>query len=248
MQRNSVDEVIQQLDNIVDWARSTKSRLGYFAALYRKVTHKVKEGIEDGFFEDGERMERLDVTFANRYLEAIEQYQSHNVPTRSWQVAFEASKDWWPIALQHLLLGINAHINLDLGVAASRTSPGDALYDLKNDFNKINKILAELVDAVEQDLARVWPTLKLLDRVGGKTDEAVINFSMERARDHAWKVAEGLAPLSEADQMPKIDYVDQDMAVLGRKIFKPGLIVGTVTKVIRLGERKTVIQIIDILL
>ncbi|MFQ5993326.1 MAG: hypothetical protein ACE5NA_12895 [Nitrospiraceae bacterium] len=37
------------------------------------------------------------------------------------------------------------------------------------------------------------------------------------------------------------------LAALGRKVRHPGLIIGTVTKTIRLGERGTIPQIIDIL-
>ena len=33
---------------------------------------------------------------------------------------------------------MNAHINLDLGVAAARTRPGDAIHDLKADAEKNN--------------------------------------------------------------------------------------------------------------
>ena len=85
-------------------------------------------------FDDGERMERLDVIFANFYIDAFEQYQNNQVITRSWKFAFETSERWWPIVLQHLLLGMNAHINLDLGVAAARTSPGDAIQELENEL------------------------------------------------------------------------------------------------------------------
>jgi hypothetical protein len=84
----TIDNVIQQLDDIIDWCRSHKSRLGYFAALYRKVTLKVKNGITDGYFGDGQRMERLDVIFAGRYLEAFEQYRSNQPTTRSWRLTF----------------------------------------------------------------------------------------------------------------------------------------------------------------
>ena len=104
MSAKTIDQVIQQLDDIIGRTKRDKSRLGYFAALYRKVTIKVKAGISEDFFEDGERMERLDVIFANRYLEAFEQNQKNIPPTRSWQLAFETAKCWWPIVLQHLLL------------------------------------------------------------------------------------------------------------------------------------------------
>jgi hypothetical protein len=247
MMAKTIDEVIQQLDDIIDWAHIHKSRLGYFAALYRNVTLKVKEGIGDGFFEDGERMEHLDVVFANRYLEAFEQYHNNREPTRSWQLTFETSRRWWPIVLQHLLLGMNAHINLDLGIAAARTSPGDALHDLKGDFNKINDILAALIDAVERKLAKIWPVLKILDHIAGKTDEAIINFSIEKARDHAWKVAKDLAPFDPTDQAARINELDQEVEMLGRLIRNPGLIVGSVNKIIRLGERGTIPQTADIL-
>lgn len=81
-------------------------------------------------------MERLDVVFANRYLKAFEKYQNIQAPTRSWQLTFEASKRWWPTVFQYLLLGMNAHIYLDLDIAAARTSPRDALHALKIDILK----------------------------------------------------------------------------------------------------------------
>jgi hypothetical protein len=79
-------------------------------------------------------MERLDVVFANRYLVAFEQSQNNQAPTRSWQLTFETSRRWWPIVLQHLLLGMNAHINLDLGIVAARTSPDIWLAELQINF------------------------------------------------------------------------------------------------------------------
>ena len=98
--------------------------MGYFPALYRKVTVEVKRGIEERVFDDGPRMERLDVVFAKRYLDAFDAYMEGGAPTRAWVLAFETTGQWWPIVLQHLLLGMNAHINLDLGIAAARVSPG----------------------------------------------------------------------------------------------------------------------------
>lgn len=247
MAAQTIDEVIQRLDEIIDRSYWQKSRLGYFAALYRKVTLNVKKGIQSGFFEDGERMERLDVIFANRYLDAFEQYHSKGILTRSWQLAFEASKHFWPIVLQHLFLGMNAHINLDLGIAAAATSPGDTIFGLEEDFKKINSILASMVDEVELKLAHIWPILKLLDRIGGRTDETLINFSIERARDQAWRLARDLAPLGQTDQLSRIAGLDQNIVMLARKIRNPGLIAGATARIIRLGERGSIPQIIDIL-
>jgi Family of unknown function (DUF5995) len=56
----SIDEVIARLTDIIDISRQEPGRLGYFAALYRKVTISIKQGILNGRFEDGARMEMLD--------------------------------------------------------------------------------------------------------------------------------------------------------------------------------------------
>ena len=66
MQAKTIDEVIDYLDEIIETARATGSRTGYLAALYKKVTVQVKEKTAAGYFDDNERMEKLDVIFANR--------------------------------------------------------------------------------------------------------------------------------------------------------------------------------------
>ena len=92
MSANTIDEVIARLDDIIQSARAERSRLGFFATLYRNVTLKVKQGIGSGFFEDGPRMERLDVGFANRYLSALENFRSGAGTIASTTVAGVASK------------------------------------------------------------------------------------------------------------------------------------------------------------
>lgn len=91
---------------------------------------------------------------------------------------------------------MTAHINLDLGIAAARTCPGEELPALKRDFDEINNILSELVDEMQDRIGTVSPWLGFLDRVGGRTDETIVDFSMGKARDAAWRFAERLAPLA----------------------------------------------------
>lgn len=243
----TIDEVLQQLDQIIAWCRQNNSRLGYFPALYRKVTLRVKEGIADNFFEDGSRMERLDVLFAKRYLTAFDARRNGKPATKAWEVAFNASHDRWAIVLQHLLLGINAHINLDLGIAAAETAPGHAIHGLKTDFERINQILASLVDDVQSALTNVWPMLRLLDWIAGRDDEKVINFSIDVARRSAWLAATHLAFLDGAVHASAIVALDEAVASVGDSIQHPGPIVGTVTHCIRLGERGAASEIISIL-
>src|SRR5690348_5441768 len=103
-----------QLDTIITDAKQRGDRTGYFASLYHKVTTSVKNGISRGDFENGERMAKLDVLFANRYLQALDNWRNSQTLADSWRIAFEATQKSFLLILQHLLLGINAHINLDL--------------------------------------------------------------------------------------------------------------------------------------
>ena len=240
----SIDEVIERLDALLASAKANRSRLGCFPALYRKVTLAVKDRIAADFFDDAARMEQLDVNFANRYLRAIHQYENGERTTAVWRFAFEVTEHWWPIVLQHLLLGMNAHINLDLGIAAIRTVGPKGLPALHDDFNRINQVLAELVGSVEQELAEIWPLLRIANRFLHGEQEAIINFSMNRARDAAWDFAAHLATLGPPEQEEEIRHHDADMLELAKLIRFPGLVLGTVTKFVRLGERGSVPEII----
>ena len=242
----TVGEVLQALDAIIAEAIAAGSRVGYFAAIYRKVTAKVAEGIATGFFDDGDRMQRLDVAFATRYLSALELYQHGGKPTRAWDLAFDATKGSRPIVLQHLLVGINAHINLDLGIAAAETAPGNALPALRRDFDRINEILAVLIGGIERDLAQISPWIGLLERVGGRHDDEIVRFSIEVARTEAWRFATELAPLRREDWGGPIGARDARTARLAKVVLNPGLLaVGLL--VIRARESTDVRQNIEAL-
>jgi hypothetical protein len=248
MLAQTIDEVITQLSEIIDRSRRESSRLGYFAALYREVTISVKQGILNGRFDDGARMERLDVNFANRYLEAYEFHRKGEVPTDSWQVSFEAAAHWRPLILQHLLLGINAHINLDLGIAAVETSPGDQLASLKHDFDLINRLLAELVQPVQDKIGEVSPWIGFLDRIDSSADDAIINFSLDRARASAWNFAVRLNSLGGNERIAAVKQRDQEIAALGRLVYKPpGVLLNLGLLAIRLREGADVARVMDAL-
>ncbi|MGH9269604.1 MAG: DUF5995 family protein, partial [Acidimicrobiales bacterium] len=139
-----IDAVLAELAVVVDEARAARSRTGYFAALYQQVTVAVKAGVEEGLFDDGPRMSRFDARFARRYLGAAAAWKAGRPLARCWKVAFTAAARSDRLILQHLLLGINAHINLDLAIAAAEVSPGRAIAGLEADFNRINDVLAAL--------------------------------------------------------------------------------------------------------
>ncbi|WP_433816152.1 DUF5995 family protein [Flavobacterium johnsoniae] len=245
-QAGNINEVILLLDEIIEKSKIDQSNLGLFAILYREVTVRVKEGIQNGSFQNGDRMEKLDVIFANRYLKAYYEYQAKEKPSECWGFAFEQADKFWPIVLQHLLLGMNAHINLDLGIASAEISTVEDIKDLQADFDKINSILSNLVGGVEKCLIKIWPTLTWILKFTGKIDTFFIDFSMETARNGAWKFANEFVAVPENEREACIQLRDQRITEIARLVSNPGYFVSAVFKFIRLFERGTIAQkIID---
>ena len=244
---NTIDEVIAILETIIIESEKNNDPLGYFAALYQNVTICVKAGIANNYFEDGPRMEQLDIAFANRYLSALYPYKNKEAVPVSWKCAFDLSTNYWPIVLQHILMGINAHINLDLGTAAAEISRGKNLAELENDFNKINTILSTLVHEVENDLSTVWPALKYLLKWSGKVDDFLVDFSMKLAREGAWKYASQIVNVPETEIQGSIDERDLRVANKVHIITKPGMIASIALGIIRITERGSVADKIQVL-
>jgi len=233
----TIDGVIDQMDEFIARCVKKADRLGYFASLYRLVTVEVKAGIASGLFEDGARMERLDVIFANRYLDALNAYLHHDPVSRSWQVAFRAARRRKPLVLQHLLLGMNAHINLDLGIAAAQTGEGSHFPELHGDFTLMNRVLASLVYEVSHDLDAISPAIGFLDRLHPPTSQAIINFSMEKARECAWSFAKSLNAMPVSQRNQHIRERDREIAKLGRVVAHPRTLPGKLlTLWVRLRE------------
>ncbi len=244
----SIDEVLVQLDAIIERAIAERDRLGYFAVLYRTVTASVRAGIAAGRFQDGARMERLDVVFANRYLDALDRYRRGDTLSRSWLVAFRAAAKRRPVIMQHLLLGMNAHINLDLGVAAAEVCPGDALAGLEHDFNEINQVLATLESDVEKEVCSLSPWIDRLDHVDPRAGRVIANFSIDKARACSWIVAQRLAPLAPADRETEIDRLDRDIALLATLIERPmGIMMGLNLILVRVRENGDARKVMTVL-
>jgi hypothetical protein len=246
MSVNTIDEVIASLDAIIQQAWEQQSRIGYFAALYLRVTHAVRDGLNSGSFQNGPLMEHLDVVFASRYLDALATYQAEGAPSRSWKLAFDACSDNSRLILQHLLAGMNAHINLDLGVASAQVSPGDQLPLLQADFDEINNILAAQVGAVESEMAALSPLIKNLSIVGLSSETTLINFNIDLARKTAWFLAQRLASEPSMMHDMTIDGLDLAASVAGRAILYPPLKAEAVAEILA-AEVKDVRAVIEIL-
>ena len=237
MVARTINEVISALEEIIQECTRTNNRAGYFAMVYYCTTLRVKKDILLNNFEDGPRMERFDVLFANYYLNAWHQWQKGLPTSAAWKIAFETAAHTSAILMQHLLLGMNAHINLDLGAAAVETMRGDRLQHIRRDFNSINAILGAMIDKVQENIGRVSPLMGLLDLHARNHDELLVQFSINLARDGAWRFAEDLHTKAASDYPTCLSARDNCIAQLGDNLAKPkGVLLKYTLKAIRATE------------
>src|SRR5450432_949686 len=247
MQANTLDDVIQTLDSIIDATRAAQDRVGYFAALYRRVTAAVKEGVAANAFENGPRMELLAITFANRYFAAFSAYRAGQALTDAWKVSFQATASASPMLLQHLLLGMNAHINLDLGIAAATVSIQGNLEDLKTDFYKINMVLASLSGTCIDEFGKIWPVIHWANSMLDKPEEIMADYQIDQARTYAWSIAQHFGSVPQQSWSGEITTQDKLVGDWGRSIYRPGFLLDIVAWLFNLTNRRTVADTIDIL-
>lgn len=241
-------EVILRLEQIIAWAKTNESPLGYFAALYYKMTLAVRDAVIRGEFENGSRMEQVDVAFARRYFEAFDTWQAGGTPTASWHIAFEVAQDKQITVMQHLLLGMNAHINLDLCIAAASVRQRDAIFGLRKDFMHVNKIIESLTNQTQSQLAKIWLPFDWLDQLFRTEDEGWIEFSISAARGASWKAAQliAFAPDLASEQIIKAE-LDRNVAFFANKIHSPGVWLQWLLRLMRRWEEGSVWEKIEVL-
>ncbi len=214
----NIHQVIDELDAVVAWSIRNRKTAGLFAAMYRQVTLRVRDGIENGDFDDGPRMDRFDTVFAGRYLEALKAHGAGRPCSSAWGVAFGAPARVRP--MQHLLLGMGAHIGLDLPIAAAQVG-GAQTQALGQDFERINGILFSLIDGMQDVLDAHSPWMAGLDRLGGRVDEWAAAKALQRMRIKAWKRAVDLSRLQGLGLRTARRMLDLQIAGTGRVIRRP---------------------------
>jgi len=159
-----------------------------FTRLYLAVTQGVAARLAGVEFADPAFLAQLDVRFADLFFAAIER------PTPAWAPLFQSRTRKGIAPLQFALAGMNAHINRDLPVALVDTCT-ELGRELRPDspehqeFLRVNALLARVERKVKASYAT--GIAGLLTRLFHRADDAVANFSVDRARDAAW--ANGLA-------------------------------------------------------
>jgi uncharacterized protein DUF5995 len=189
---------------------------GYFPALYSRVTTRIGDAIAAGTFEDGPRTDRFATVFASHYITAV---RNRAGCSRCWQACWNVAADQRLLIVQHLLLGINAHVNFDLAQAVVEVADerGD-LASIRHDFDLVNDVLADTYTDVIKDLDRVSRWVNSAARLGGGR---AFNFSLKVARTRAWQAATTLYPLPPDARRGYAAQLDEYVSVLAYLVTHP---------------------------
>lgn len=249
---DSVDKVLENLTKIANYSHDANSRMGYFAALYFHVTVAIRDACRPPdpprpfswlTFDCPTRMESFDVIFANRYLAAYDSYRHGKPLTKSWQLSFDAAPSGTYSIMQQLMLGMSAHIMLDLGIAGAELCPTqEALDAFKDDFDKVNWILASVVpfmDCKLDSLSEVYE--KLSHR---KIERVMVDSAMVLVREVCWSFAERLVSLGPEEQKRAIAARDTFTMELGKEIV---MHMGPIYTEMAAVEEKDIAHIIEVL-
>lgn len=243
----TIQEVLKKLDEIIVWSTANKSPVGYFACTYRIMTAQVLKGIQQKKFEDSPRMTSLDIAFASRYLDAWENYSKGRKCSNSWYLAFEATKNKDLLILQHIFLGMNAHINLDLGISAASIMPYRKINPLKTDFEKINSVISSINQNVQDSLNKICYPVNLIDKISNGKDNTVLDFAISKARETSWTTAVISSNTPNFLKDSVINIVDYAAAKIASQILNPKLLSSALAKELKKCESNDVVKNIEIL-
>jgi hypothetical protein len=190
----TIDDVIDTLDRILEWSIAASSTIGYFAAIYKRVTVAIRQAAENGEFANGPLIEELDVAFAQRYFSALNSFfypDDYAAVTLPWEVAFLGSASGKATMLQHMMAGLNAHITFDLGLALVKVAP-NALQDLEGDYHRVNALLCSQIPGMLDIVGTLSPQVLLIRRLL-PGEIIVLKRMLTKLRESAWLFAINMA-------------------------------------------------------
>ena len=203
----SVDEAIERINALHSWL-APDDGMTPFNTMYLPVIQAIREATATaGYFTNTAFLDRLDVSFVNRYFDTYIRSATGMPLARCWDVVWQLRHSTHHVPLQFALAGMNAHISHDLPLAVVDTCVelGKAPLDESpehHDFTRTNDVLA-----VAQEEIKGWfstGVIATVDQLGGRVDDGFAAFGIHLARAGAWQTSEVLWELSANERLDRI--------------------------------------------
>lgn len=221
LQMADVIEGFMELERAFEARRDPR---GAFVSAHLVTVWKIEEWMKQGRFLNNGLVARYVIAFANAYRQAVEDHETGNpsgVPS-AWRQAFEAARSKRLSTLQHLMLGINAHINYDLPHAVLQAGLKVDCQRCYEDHTRINEVLRYAAPFVRQRIANLFQrTLHVTNWIYGRAIDRAVADSFERAREHSWNMARAIAAAEGDAQRARVkELIGARAAVAGQFILR----------------------------
>ena len=190
--------IIRRMQALTHEWKDNRDNRWVFLNCYTLMTENMLLGIEEGVFHDKEWVHRLLHHFADYYFRSVKAFDRKD-PTIPvvWEIAHRTSQQPRTHVIQHLLLGINAHINYDLVFTlVSLLQPEWATLSNQKkiqryeDYRLVNEIIAGTIDIVQDNIVETQePLMDIVDKIIGPVDEWVASRLIYAWREEVWETA-----------------------------------------------------------
>ncbi len=191
------DAITTRMAQLVTTWQQTRDQRATFLQCYQMMTENMLKAVANGRFHDGPWVTHLLNHFADYYFAALEAYDAGDCGTAVWTLAHDAATKGRANVLQHLFLGVNAHINYDLALTVYdllhdrwASLPPATQQSRYEDYCLVNDIIAETIDGVQDEVVEQRsPLLALVDWLGGRMDEFIVTQLITHWREEVWRTA-----------------------------------------------------------
>ncbi len=198
MTLNNTNTVIDRMMGLVRQWEAEQDQRAIFLNCYALMTQSMHTALAEGRFHDSTWVATWLSRFADYYFDGLDAYERQDPTTPAvWRLAYEATTRPHPHALQHLLLGVNAHINYDLTLtlvellgSSWSTLTAEQRQRHQDDFDQVNVIIKETINQVQDEvLERHDWLMAWVDTLSGPLDEWFTGWLISGWRDEVWREA-----------------------------------------------------------
>jgi hypothetical protein len=157
-----------------------------FATLYMETMQQIELQIHKMPPEEIQQIRKLEISFANLFLEECHRFKDSNRVNETWRPYFTGRN---LSSLQYRLFGINAHINGDLWQALVQSFSYDELKKNSNTVFLFHKSLINIYHQVYREAVSESKRVKTLHILTAGLDKTYGRFLLRKWRKRQLKIA-----------------------------------------------------------
>jgi hypothetical protein len=187
-------DIVHKMDALAkDW-ESRRDNRGIFLRCYCMMTRNMVTALDEKRFMDEDWVRHMLHRFADYYFDALACFDCGEEVPNAWRYVHDAATQDDLHVLQHLFLGVNAHINYDLVLTLYEILQPEWDKLSESDREKryqdhllVNTIIEETIDQVQDEVVEKHaPKMDLVDKLLGRLDEKLIAGLIRKWRKSVW--------------------------------------------------------------